>query len=144
MIDSVKSPIWADPDNTLINVLITTSTTGVQELPFTASSNDTEEIGRQIYQQCIDGLYGPIAPYIPPQPLPVPPPTAEQNKQTAMTLLQQTDWVVLSDVDNPTLNPHLLNKADFVSYREALRQIAVYPEPGVLEWPTKPNEQWSE
>lgn len=72
------------------------------------------------------------------------PPTAEQNKQQAMTLLQQTDWVVLSDVDNPTLNPHLLNKAAFISYREALRQIAVYPTAGDLEWPTKPTEQWSQ
>lgn len=77
-------------------------------------------------------------------PLPPPAPTAEQNKITASNLLQQTDWVMLSDVDNPALTPHLLNKSEFVTYRSNLRSIAVNPVAGNINWPTKPVEQWSE
>jgi hypothetical protein len=68
--------------------------------------------------------------------------TAEQNKEKAATLLQQTDWVVLSDVDDANLSPHLANKAEFISYRSILRDIAVNPVPGNINWPTKPQEQW--
>ena len=77
-------------------------------------------------------------------PPPPQPPTAEQNKAKAEGLLQQTDWVVLPDVDDPAIQPHLLNKAEFVSYRALLRQIAVNPVAGDINWPVKPVEQWSQ
>lgn len=35
-------------------------------IPFTASPEDSEEHGRQIYQEAINGQYGEISPYIPP------------------------------------------------------------------------------
>jgi hypothetical protein len=79
---------------------------------------------------------------IPPAP-PVPAPTADQNKAKAERLLAETDWVNQPDVIDPNVNPHLLNHADFTAYRAALRTIAVNPQPGVLVWPTKPQEQWS-
>jgi hypothetical protein len=79
---------------------------------------------------------------IPPAP-PIPAPTAEQNSAKAMQLLAETDWVNEPDVINPSANPHLLNQADFIVYRAALRDIAVNPQPGNLVWPTKPQEQWS-
>ena len=144
MITSVKNPIWANAENTLINVTITTDLTGFDELPFTANPNDPDSIGREIYHNCINEMYGPIAPYISPSPQPPFIPTAEQNKQRAMTLLQQTDWVVLADVDDPNIIPHLLNKSEFINYRADLRKIAVNPTAGDLQWPTKPVEQWSE
>lgn len=74
-----------------------------------------------------------------------PPPTtpANQNKVKAERLLAETDWVNQPDVIDPNVNPHLLNHADFITYRAALRTIAVNPQPGVLVWPTKPQEQWS-
>ena len=70
--------------------------------------------------------------------------TAEQNKQQAVQLLQQTDWVNQPDVTNTSLTPHLLNKQEFDTYRQAIRQIAVYPQAGELQWPQKPQEQWSQ
>jgi hypothetical protein len=36
-----------------------------------------------------------------------------------------------------------INHAAFISYRAALRAIAVNPQPGNLSWPVKPDEQWS-
>lgn len=76
-------------------------------------------------------------------PPPLSPPTAEQNKQRAMTLLQQTDWTELPSVSNPGSGLYLMNAAEFVTYRDAIRQVAVYPTAGDLEWPVIPTEQWS-
>ena len=77
---------------------------------------------------------------------PVPPsqPTAEQNKQTAILLLQQTDWTTIPDVgDHTKSNPYLFNVTDFVTYRNAVRQYAINPVAGNITWPTLPQEVWT-
>ncbi len=74
---------------------------------------------------------------------PVPVPTAEENKATAMGLLAATDWVNQPDVTNPDINPHLLNHAAFITYRSQIRAIAVNPTAGNLNWPTEPTPEWS-
>jgi len=80
-------------------------------------------------------------------PVPVPepiPPTAEENKQTAMTRLQNTDWTTIPDVGDPTKsNPYLSNVQEFVVYRNAVRQYAINPVAGFIQWPTKPTEVWT-
>jgi hypothetical protein len=71
-------------------------------------------------------------------------PTAEQNKNTAINLLQITDWTVIPDVSDPTKsNPYLSNVNEFEIYRSALRQHAVSPVSGDITWPTKPQEVWA-
>lgn len=66
------------------------------------------------------------------------------NKAKATELLSATDWVNEPDAIDPTRNPHLLNQTDFLSYREALRQIAVNPpSTEVTNWPVKPTTIWS-
>ncbi len=77
-------------------------------------------------------------------PVPPSPPTAEQNKQTAINLLQQTDWTTIPDVSDPTKsNPYLANVNDFVTYRNAVRQYAINPVAGDITWPTLPQEVWT-
>lgn len=76
-------------------------------------------------------------------PPPPGPPTADQNKSKAVSLLQQTDWVNEPDVYDPASDPHLLNRQDFLDYRAQLRPIAVTPTAGNLDWPTLPTAQWS-
>ena len=72
------------------------------------------------------------------------PPTAAQNKQTAMSKLQTTDWTTIPDVGDPTKsNPYLSNVQDFVTYRNAVRQYAVYPVAGDINWPAVPQEVWT-
>ena len=44
-------------------------------IPFTASPDDVEQLGRDLYQQAASGAYGPIAPYVAP---PILSPTQEQ------------------------------------------------------------------
>ena len=76
-------------------------------------------------------------------PSPIEPPTAEQNQQTAISLLDATDWVNQPDVRDTANTPHLINASDFDAYRVAVRQYAVYPVAGDITWPVAPAEQWS-
>jgi len=76
-------------------------------------------------------------------PLPPEPPTAEQNKATASNLLSQTDWTTIADVADPLKsNPYLDNQADFVAYRNEVRQYAVYPVAGNINFPSVPVAIW--
>ena len=74
---------------------------------------------------------------------PPPPPSAEDNKQQAIKMLQSTDWAVMPDVSDSTKSsPYLSNVQAFVSYRNAVRQYAVNPVAGNINWPVKPTEVW--
>jgi hypothetical protein len=71
-------------------------------------------------------------------------PTAEENKQTASGLLYDTDWTTIPDVSDPTKsNPYLSNVDDFVTYRNAVRQYAVTPVEGRINWPAVPTTVWA-
>lgn len=77
-------------------------------------------------------------------PLPSEPPTADQNKQTASYLLSQTDWTAPDDIGNPLKsNPYLENQSEFLAYRNAVRQYAVYPVAGDISWPKVPKAVWN-
>jgi hypothetical protein len=77
-------------------------------------------------------------------PVPPSPPTAEENKQTAIVLLQQTDWTQIPSVSDPALsNPYLANKNAFDIYRNSVRQYALNPIAGDINWPVAPTEVWT-
>jgi hypothetical protein len=77
-------------------------------------------------------------------PVPPSPPTAEENKQTAINLLQQTDWTQIPSVSDPALsNPYLANKNAFDIYRNSVRQYALNPVAGDINWPVAPTEVWT-
>jgi hypothetical protein len=61
VLTSLSNPYWANAEHTAINCEITTSQFGKEVLPFTASPNDCEAHGRQIFADLIAGKYGPIA-----------------------------------------------------------------------------------
>lgn len=71
-------------------------------------------------------------------------PKEKDNKQTAVTFLQETDWTQIPSVSDPSLsNPYLANKNEFDVYRNAVRQYAINPIVGDITWPTKPKEVWT-
>jgi hypothetical protein len=71
-------------------------------------------------------------------------PTAEDNKNRAIKLLQDTDWTTVADVGNPDMsNPYLMNQAEFIAWRSSVRAIAVNPVAGENVFTPKPQEQWS-
>jgi hypothetical protein len=70
--------------------------------------------------------------------------TAEDNKLTATINLQTTDWAVAVDVGDPTkASPHLVNMNEFIVYRNLIRQHAINPVAGDINWPIKPTAVWS-
>lgn len=66
----------------------------------------------------------------------------ELCRQNALRMLTATDWVELPSVTDTNLTPHLINKADFIAYRSAIRNYAVNPTENPV-WPALPTEQWS-
>jgi hypothetical protein len=81
--------------------------------------------------------------FVAPTPPITPPPTAGENKTIAQNKLKNSDWIELPSVSDPSSNPYLLNKDEWITYRNAVREIAVNPIEGFLQWPTKPTENWS-
>jgi hypothetical protein len=78
-----------------------------------------------------------------PRSAPTPQEIQAQNKAQAKSLLAETNWAVLPDVTDDTINPHLANPKEFITYRESIRKIAVSPPDFVIEhWPTKPQAKW--
>lgn len=69
--------------------------------------------------------------------------TAAANKQQAEQLLQATDWVEVPSVSDTANNPHLVNYQEFITYRLALRAIAVNPPTEPAVFPELPQENWS-
>ena len=98
--------------------------------PFTASLNDSEAHGVDLYNRAVNGEFGPIAPY---EPITY---TTEQlaaiARQKRNELLKQCDWTQLNDIPEAT---QLL----WQPYRQVLRDI---PDsvgfPQTIVWPTIP------
>lgn len=76
----------------------------------------------------------------------VPPPapaTASENAATANAILSATDWTALPSVGDPfQSNPYLVNQEEWITFRSKIRNIAVNPVEGNLDW-TQPQELWS-
>lgn len=105
---------------------------GIGEVPFTATDTDPEPHGRELYQNAINGDYGPIAAYEPP-----PPPSEEELaamiRDERDRMLRASDWTQLPDVPEATRNL-------WASYRQALRDVPQQPEfPDSVDWPDPPN-----
>lgn len=96
---------------------------------------------QDLINQAIANGWENVTGFYPPPPEP---PTADQNKQTATNLLSATDWTSVADVGNPAMsNPYLANQAEFIAYRNEIRQYAVYPVAGNITFPTAPQEVWT-
>ena len=142
-IQYVKNLQWADEEHTMFSCVVKYEEFN-EEHPSGIAPTDPYAHIQEIWAKGIAGDYGPIAEYSPPQPIDPVPPTAEQNKQRAVYLLETTDWTATPTIIDPAVsNPYLTNQAEFLAYRSALREIAVNPQEGFITWPTKPQEVWS-
>jgi len=75
-------------------------------------------------------------------PAPTPEELLTVCKSEALDRLSSTDWAEVPSVIDPATTPHLLNAADFVSYRNIVRQYAINPVVNPV-WPVRPNAVWS-
>jgi hypothetical protein len=71
MTSKTRNPVWANPELTLIDCEIEHEVYGW--IPFTASPDDVEAYGRELFTEL---SAGEVAPYVAPPP--PPPPTQEQ------------------------------------------------------------------
>lgn len=136
----VKNPQWANAEHTALKCDVDFDDLREEYVPFTAVASGDYDHSHQIFAECVAGNYGVIAKYV--EPLPYVP-TIDYNKQIAVKLLQFTDWTTIADVGNPQMaNPYLANQAEFIAYRNAVRQHAITPIAGNIEWAVLPKEVW--
>jgi len=136
-ITNVQNPKYLFPDNNKILCQIKIDNNETWQ-DYLASDDDDEVHGKELHAALLAGTYGKIASYVAPIP------TADENKQTAIQLLQDTDWTQISSVSDPAVsNPYLANKLAFDQYRNFVRQYAVYPVEGNITWTTVPTANWA-
>ncbi len=81
----IKNPVYANADETNIDLEIEHPDYGW--IPFTATEDDVEEHGRDLYAQAKAGDFGPVAPYVePPEPEPQVP-SSVSRRQARLALL---------------------------------------------------------
>lgn len=61
---TAHSPVWADSSATKINLFV--DFTGFGELPFTASANDPEPHGAELFDRAVAGEFGVVAAFVEP------------------------------------------------------------------------------
>ena len=66
---------------------------------------------------------------------------ATENQANASQLLYDTDWTTIPDVANPINDPYLTNQAEFITYRNIIRKIAVNPTWDAV-FPEQPVAAW--
>ena len=93
IVESVINPVWANLEHTLINCTVKFGHFD-DVVPFTASPNDVEAHGREIYADLIAGRYGEIAEYVaPPAPPPAPPVTKESLMRELARIAAQIEAI---------------------------------------------------
>lgn len=83
----------------------------MEPVPFTASPDDSEPHGVELYERAMAGEFGPIAPYI------APPITPAQRNAEALAYLASTDWYVVRKAETGAEIP-----ADIAKGRQEARE----------------------
>ena len=68
IISTVKTPSWANAEHTMIDVVLDADAYG--DIPFSASPDDVEAHGREIFADAVAGKFGTIAEYVAPAKTP--------------------------------------------------------------------------
>ncbi len=133
---TIYNPRWSDVEHTAI--LCTLVSDVHDEINFQAMPTDPELLGRTIYEECVAGKYGAIAPYLPdPQALlnviEAQRDAGLRHAEIATRGLNDAFVAGILDTDQAS------RFREWASYQLALRtleQQAGFPEQ--IEWPTAP------
>ena len=93
-ITNITNLTWANAEHTMINVALETDVFG--EIPFSASPDDVEAHGREIFSDAIAGKFGTIAEYVAPPAPARSVPQSVTRYQGRAALLQMA---LLDDID---------------------------------------------
>ena len=76
VIKSAKNPVWSNANSSAIDILVDFESLG--EIAFTATPNDSEQHGRELFERATAGEFGAVAAYVAPAIVTPPAPTKEQ------------------------------------------------------------------
>ena len=129
-VESITNLYYKTEDKRLINCMVKFAEFN-EVHPFTASANDPEEHGVNIYNDIVSGKYGPIADYVAP--------VVSPSQLWIQIRLQRDALMAASDYTQmPDYNAS--NKAAWATYRQALRDLPqTQTDPANITWPTKPT-----
>lgn len=133
-----SQPSWVDVAQTGISLRVTFE--GLGELPFTATPDDGEAHGREIFQRAVAGEFGDIAPHEPPSNEQL---IAEISAQKSR-LLQRAAERIAPLADSAELGvatpAELQRLYDWKMYRIELNRVEQQPGyPKNLMWPQSPE-----
>jgi hypothetical protein len=60
ILESARTPVWANTEHTAIDLIVKFGHLP-NEVPFTASANDSEAHGREIFAAAAEGQFGAVA-----------------------------------------------------------------------------------
>ena len=128
-----KEPKFSNFEETLIDVIWEHPDHG--DIPFTASPDDSEAHGREIFSLAKEGKFGEVMPYDGPSP----------DEQKSSEIRQQRDHL-LSELDVVVSNPLRYaefseeEKSQIADYRQALLDVPQQDGfPDAVDWSAKPE-----
>ena len=128
-----KEPKFSNFEESMIDVIWEHPDHG--DIPFTASPDDSEVHGREIFSLAKEGKFGEVAPYDGPS----------TDEQKSSEIRQQRDQL-LSELDVVVSNPLRYaefseeEKSQLAAYRQALLDVPQQEGfPNDVEWPSKPD-----
>ena len=128
-INDVRNPRWGDVGQTMVDLEVDFDELDEVYVVFTAKPTDPESWGRDLYQRAIDGEFGTIGDYAPPEaPEPETAVISLRNKRNAK--LAETDYIEIPSKWN-TLTAE--KQAEWTAYRNALRDVPA----------NNPNVSWT-
>lgn len=142
ILTDVAEPRWANIESTAINMLVQFQGLA-SPIPFTASPDDVEAHGRDIFARASSGEFGEVAPYEPP-----PAPTEEQLSAAAYARrahLIEAATVVIGPLQDAvdlgeTSSEGGEHLAAWKRYRLQLHRVVEQEGfPGEIVWPEAPE-----
>jgi hypothetical protein len=130
----VRSPQWANPENTTIACEVLFPELSEDFMPFGAVASGDSEHTHEIFARCVAGEFGVIAPYVAP-----PPPPDILGEAALSRLRARRNSKLSSEVDPLVTNPLRWNELspekqqEWTEYRQALLDITTTsPTPSYL------------
>ena len=141
---SPRDAKYSSADNStidcIIDVRLTAGNEEITEIPFTASPDDTEAYGRQLYADLVAGKFGKVAPYVEP----------ELTKEEIITAAEAKLSQLITEADNVIAPLERAVKHNMATdedkaqldawerYSVLLSRVDTNKAPDI-EWPDKPE-----
>src|SRR5699024_8431351 len=131
---NARNPVYMNADGTMIDVEYEHPEYGW--IPFTATADDIEQLGRDIYAAAMAGAYGEIAPYVGPSEEEI---LEQEARAKRDGLLRELDAIVSNPLRWGAFTE--AEQQELADYRQALLDVPQQEGfPTDVVWPTDPIE----